>query len=122
MLGPVPIAIFNRSHLQIAKIKHLQASEVFELVLEARQPRNPEPVRVEIELLQCLEGQHLLEVETVLWLDPVERQAQPLEFWAIDGLDKVAKVVDDAHADQLQTLQVLKAKDPLVQMREDALG
>ena len=70
--------IFDCTHLQIAQVEHLELLEILELVFEARETGDPKPVAVEVELLERIKRQHLLEVETELGLDTIQRQAQPL--------------------------------------------
>ena len=65
--------IFDCTHLQISQVEHFELLEILELVFEARESGDPKPVAVEVKLLECIKRQHLLEVETKLGLDAIQR-------------------------------------------------
>ena len=65
-------------------------------------------------MLQGVEVEHVLEVEAELVLDAVVGQTQLLESGTLDCSDEVAEVVDDAHAYEVERLEVLEAEDELI--------
>ena len=69
-------------------------------------------------MLEGVKIKHVLEVEAKLMLNTVVRKTELFQLGTLDCCDKVAKVVNYAHAYELQRLKVLESEDELVEMFE----
>ena len=69
-------------------------------------------------MLQGVEVEHVLEVEAELVLNAVVRKTELFQLGPLDCCDEVAKIVDYAHAYELQGFEIVESEDELVEMFE----
>ena len=89
------VTSFILAKLVVAEIQDLQLLEVLELMLEAFEAPHAKPVAGEVKVLQGFKIEHVLEVEAILFLDAVVRNAELLKFGPPDSHHELVKIVND---------------------------
>ena len=69
-------------------------------------------------MLQGVKIKHVLEVKAKLMLNTVVRKTELFQFGTLDCRDEVAKIVNYAHAYELQGFEIVETEDELVEMFE----